>query len=187
METRADKLYRLLEDENNARELLKIPQDTYQEIASFIKTIRVESSEREKSLSSELASAERKILCDIASRLLGLRVQKFNDDPDADVANLTLEERYIVDPLTQSRKRLERVSECIFNGQAGELLHLASSIKQKYVYARFLQPYASISGIDMSTYGPFEAEDVAILPLENAVMLLKNGIIAKTWVEPESL
>jgi DNA replication initiation complex subunit (GINS family) len=175
----------MLEDENNSNELLKIPQDTYRDIAAHIKTIRVESSDREKSLTSELSTAERKILYDITRRLLELRLQKFNMNPEVDVANLTLEERYVIEPLTQSRKRLERIGECIFNGQVGELVHFAESVKQKYVFARFLQPYSSISGTDLATYGPFEPEDVAILPLENARILLKNGIIAGNWIEPD--
>jgi DNA replication factor GINS len=185
IETQADKLHRMLEDENNSKELLKIPQDTYQKIASHIKTLRAESSDKEKSLASELSMAERKILSDIARRLIELRIQKFNLDPDADVTNLALEERYIVEPLIQSRKRLERIGESMFNGQVGELAHLSESVKQKYVFVRFLQPYAAISGIDLATYGPFEPEDVAILPLENAKSLAKNGIIARNWIEPD--
>lgn len=175
----------MLEDENNSKELLKIPQDTYQEITAHIKTIRAEGSDREKTLASELSIAERRILSKITSRLIELRIQKFKADPDADLTNLTLEERYIIEPLIQSRKRLERVAEGIFNGQVGELSHVCESVRQKYVYARFLQPYAAISGTDLATYGPFEPEDVAILPLENAKILLKNGIIAREWIEPE--
>jgi DNA replication initiation complex subunit (GINS family) len=178
-----DKLYRMLEDENNSKELLKIPEDSYQEIAAYIKTIRADSSDKEKTLDSELSMAERKILSDIAGRLIDLRIQKFNRDPDTDITNLTPVERYIIEPLVQSRKRFERIRESIFNGQVGELVHLSESVKQKYVFARFLHPYAAISGIDLATYGPFEPEDVAILPLENAKSLLKNGIIARNWIE----
>jgi DNA replication initiation complex subunit (GINS family) len=175
----------MLEDEKNSKEVLKIPQDTYQEIAAHIKTIRPESSEKEKTLVSELSMAERQILAEIAKRLIELRIQKFNRDPDADVSNLSLEERYIIEPLIQSQKRFERIGESLFNGQVGELVHLSESVKQKYVYVRFLQPYAAISGVDLATYGPFEPEDVAILPLENAKSLLRNGIIAKNWIESE--
>jgi DNA replication factor GINS len=186
IDTRADKLYRLLEDENNSKELLKIPQDTYQEIAAHVKTIRAEgSSDRERSLASELSVAERRILSKIARRLIEVRIQKFSADPDADVTNLTLEERFVIEPMIQSRKRLERIAEGIFNGQVGELSHASESVRQKYVYARFLQPYSAISGTDLATYGPFEPEDVSILPLENAKILLKNGIIASRWIEAE--
>jgi len=185
IETRADKLYRMLEDENNSKEMIKISPDTYQEITAHIKTIRAESSEKEKTLSSELSLAERRILSNMARRLIELRIQKFNKDLDADVSCLTMEERYIVEPLIQSRKRLERIGEGIFNGQVGELAHASESVRQKYVYATFLQPYAAISGTDLATYGPFEPEDVAILPIENAKSLLKVGIINSNWIEIE--
>lgn len=185
IDTRADKLYRLLEDENNSKDLLKISQDTYQEIAAHVKTIRAEGSDKEKSLASELSVGERRVLSKIARRLIEVRIHKFSADPDADVTNLTLEERYVVEPMIQSRKRLERIAEGIFNGQVGELSHAAESVRQKYVYARFLQPYSAISGTDLATYGPFEPEDVAILPLENAKILLKNGIIGSKWIEAE--
>lgn len=185
IETSADKLYRLLEDENASKELLKIPPDTYKQITSHIKSIRSESSERERNLNSAISYAERKILHEMATRLMQLRIDKFKRDPDIDPANLTLEERYIVEPLIVSRKRFDRIAESIFNGHVAELEHASNSVKQKYVFARFLQPYAAITGPDLGVYGPFLPEDVAVLPIENAKNLAKIGIISKNWIEPE--
>ena len=184
-ETLADKLNRLLEDENRSKDLLKINPNTYRDIVAHIKTIRSESSERERSLVSELSLAERKILYDIARRLIELRISKFREYPDMDTTNLTPEERYIVEPLIQSRKRTERIGQAIFSGQVAEIDRANDSVKQKYVIVRFLQPYSAISGTDLGTYGPFEPEDVAILPLENAKNLVKLGIISRVWTEPE--
>jgi DNA replication initiation complex subunit (GINS family) len=185
IETNADRFYRILEDENSSKDLLKIPANTYQQIAAHIKSIRSESSEGERDLPSSLSLAERKILNDLARRLMQLRIEKFARDPEADVANLTFEERYIVEPLIQSRKRFDRMSESILAGHVGELEHAATAVKQKYVFVRFLQPYGAITGIDMGVYGPFESEDMAILPVENAKNLVKNGIISTIWIEPE--
>lgn len=185
IETLADKLNRLLEDENRSKELLKINPNTYHDIAAHIKSIKSESSEKERSLVSELSLAERTILYNIARRLIELRIAKFPQNADLDTTNLTPEERYIVGPLIQSRKRTERVSQAIFNGQVAEIVHASESVKQKYVIVRFMQPYAAISGTDLGTYGPFEVEDVAIMPVENAKNLAKIGIISKTWIEHE--
>jgi DNA replication initiation complex subunit (GINS family) len=185
IETEADRLHRLLADENSSKELLKIPPDTYKRIASHIKGIRAESSDGDHSLSSELSFAERKILFDIARRLIEVRIAKFGQDPEADLSRLTMEEKYVVEPLIQSRKRFDKIGESIFNGQTGELEHAASLVKQKYVYVRFVQPYAAITGSDMGTYGPFEPEDVAIVPVDNAKLLVKNGIVSRNWIEPE--
>ncbi|HVB13070.1 MAG TPA: hypothetical protein VNE86_08035, partial [Nitrososphaerales archaeon] len=95
------------------------------------------------------------------------------------------EERYVVEPLIQSRKRTERIGHAILNGHIAELERVSEAVKQKYVIVRFVQPYSAISGTDLASYGPFEPEDAAILPLENAKSLAKTGIIAKNWVEPE--
>lgn len=185
METLADKLNRLLDDENKSKELLKINPTTYKDITSHIKSIRSETSEKDRSLISELSLAERKIIFDIASRLVELRISKFREDPDTDVTNLAPEERYIVEPLVQSRKRADRVGQAILNGQVAELERISESVKQKYVIVRLMQPYSAVSGTDLATYGPFEPEDVAILPLENAKNLAKTGIISKSWIEPD--
>lgn len=185
METLADKLNRLLQDENRTKELQKISSDTYKEIAAHIKGIRAESSESEKNLVSELNIAERQILHKITRRLIEVRISKFKQDPESDVSNLVLEERYVAEPLVQSRKRIDKIGEVILNGQTTELERISDAIKQKYVIVRFAQPYSAVSGTDLATYGPFEAEDVAILPLENAKNLSRVGIIFKNWIEPE--
>ena len=90
-----------------------------------------------------------------------------------------------MEPLVQSRKRTERIGQAILNGQVAELERVSDAVKQKYVIVRFTQPYSAVSGTDLGTYGPFEPEDVVILPLENAKSLAKTGIIAKNWIEPE--
>ncbi len=184
IETLAEKLNRLLQDENSEKEIRKIPPDTYRQIASHIKTIRSESSDRSRNLVSSISLAEREILHDIASRLIELRISKFMKDPDADMTNLTLEERYVAEPLVQSMKREHRIGQAILNGQIGQLEHASNAVKQKFVIARFVQPYSAITGTDLGTYGPFEPEDVAILPFENAKHLAKIGIISQNWIEP---
>ena len=182
----ADKLNRLLEDENRSKEILKLPQNTFKDITLHIKSIRAESSERDGSLSSEISLAERNILVSLARRLIELRISKFSQDPEGDITNLTLEERYVVEPLIQSKKRSERIRQAILNGQITEIEHMSEAVRQKYVIARFLQPYSAISGADLATYGPFEPEDLAVLPVENAKNLVKIGIIAEKWIESES-
>jgi DNA replication initiation complex subunit (GINS family) len=42
----------------------------------------------------------------------------------------------------------------------------------------------AIIGSDMKTYGPFEAEDIASLPAENAKILVKQGLAEKVEVSP---
>ena len=184
-ETLADKLNRLLEDENRSKDLQKINPDTYKEIAAHIKSIRTESSEIERNMVSELSFDDRQILFRIARRLIELRISKFKQVPDSDVSSIVLEERYFAEPLIQSSKRFERVGQALFNGQTSELERISDAVKQKYVIVRFAQPYSAVSGTDLATYGPFEPHDLAKLPLETAQRLTNAGITFKTWIEPE--
>jgi DNA replication initiation complex subunit (GINS family) len=39
-----------------------------------------------------------------------------------------------------------------------------------------LKAIPAVVGVDMKTYGPFLAEDVGSLPLENAKILVKRGL-----------
>ncbi|MFB0514796.1 MAG: hypothetical protein ACETVQ_04380 [Candidatus Bathyarchaeia archaeon] len=41
---------------------------------------------------------------------------------------------------------------------------------------RFIQEIPAIIGADMKTYGPFKPEDIASLPIENARILIKQGV-----------
>ena len=46
----------------------------------------------------------------------------------------------------------------------------------KRVALRFVKEIPAVIGVDMKTYGPFMAEDVASVPAENAKILVKQGL-----------
>lgn len=49
---------------------------------------------------------------------------------------------------------------------------------------RFLKPVPAIMGVDMKTYGPFNPEDVATLPEENAENLIRRGFAKVVEIQP---
>ena len=51
-----------------------------------------------------------------------------------------------------------------------------SVVVHRRVTVRFLKPVPSIIGSDMKSYGPFLVEDVASVPVENAKILVKQGL-----------
>jgi DNA replication factor GINS len=51
--------------------------------------------------------------------------------------------------------------------------------KKKGIVLRFLKDAPSIVGSNLKTYGPFKAEDVASLPVENAEILIQRGLAKK--------
>lgn len=51
------------------------------------------------------------------------------------------------------------------------------SIKEKgLTIVRFLSSISQFLGIDLKPYGPYEAEDVATIPIRNAVILSQKGV-----------
>ncbi len=50
---------------------------------------------------------------------------------------------------------------------------------------RFLKETPVIVGADMKTYGPFQPEDVASVPAENAKVLTRQGIAVEVEVQLE--
>jgi DNA replication initiation complex subunit (GINS family) len=53
-----------------------------------------------------------------------------------------------------------------------------------FVVVRFLKPLPAIMGVDMKAYGPFDPEDVASIPRQNAVNLIRRGIAKLVDIEP---
>jgi DNA replication initiation complex subunit (GINS family) len=51
--------------------------------------------------------------------------------------------------------------------------------EHKRTVLRFLKDIPAIIGADMKTHGPFRIEDVASLPVENARVLVKQGLAEK--------
>ncbi len=59
--------------------------------------------------------------------------------------------------------------------------HTASviAIEKERTLVRILQPIQKIVCVDTKSYGPFEAEDIANLPKENASLLVERGIASR--------
>ncbi|MGI0015882.1 MAG: hypothetical protein ACREBU_20885, partial [Nitrososphaera sp.] len=48
---------------------------------------------------------------------------------------------------------------------------------------RFLKSMESFVGVDMNKYGPFQQEDVATLPFENARSIIESGAALEVHVQ----
>ncbi len=84
------------------------------------------------------------------------------------------------DLLTRPERRfLDQVSRNLRTtlAEADELFTPAEpQSPSQLVLVRFLADHAQLVGVDLRTYGPFRADDLATLPLENArVIVRKNG------------
>lgn len=107
------------------------------------------------------------------NQLLQLRVQKIlatlSSSNSVDYDLLTRLERRFVDQIS---KNIQNVYELVNDLFAP----LDADESSRFVLIRFLEDHPPLIGVDLRTYGPFKADDLAIIPLENArVIIRRNG------------
>ena len=84
-----------------------------------------------------------------------------------------------MDSEDEMRQRKETILSATLNGRLKLLETVANSHRSRSIVVRFLKPIDQIVGTDLQNYGPFEAEDVATLPFENASALINKKIAVK--------
>ncbi|MEM3073448.1 MAG: hypothetical protein QXK20_01770 [Nitrososphaerales archaeon] len=163
-------LGKLLEEEMVDKELRSIPQDLYRSVALFLKNAR-NTDHFTETLLTHLKAREKELILKITLNLLQLRLTKAKNGLKLQEANLLAEERYILEAEASVKQRINKIENALKNGQVIQ----ERSIK-KLVTLRFLKPFDAIIGVDLQRYGPFQPEDVATIPLENAKPLISQGV-----------
>jgi DNA replication factor GINS len=178
------KVFEIFEEERRSEQLTKIPLTLYKDIANYIKNTRNGFDNNGKSIHSKIVGEEREMLGDITQRILEFRVKKIvNGLADFDVLNLPAEEKYIIEPLVTATKRLSKIGKAVSSGGCAFLETVSEKTTHKYSAVRFLKPSPTTMGADLARYGPFRAEDITFLPIENVKVLLKQGIVQELDIE----
>jgi len=140
----------------------------------YIEKLVTEShTESLSNLQRQLRQAELVNLQFMLNGLLRDRLQKILahllDSKTIDQDLLTRAERRFLDQVSRNMRTTLAEADELFaptEGQSPSLL----------VLVRFLTDHPQLIGVDLRTYGPFRADDLATLPLENArVIVRKNG------------
>lgn len=103
--------------------------------------------------------------------------------PSSGRGNLLDEEKYILYPGTDMDERRSLVLDGIVSGRPRLLESVTAAHKTRLVMVRMLKPVDEMTGADMSRYGPYSAEDVATIPLENAAALFSQGAAVRIGVD----
>ena len=164
--------------------LQQIPPDTYKKIAKFIRTESLRSYE---SIESKIRDELIRLIALATKLLIEIRCQKLasykvNDGtllPHAlateEYSKLTEEEKYILEGNLDAFRKKESILLASAQGREQTLKTISKLVHSKKIIIRFLKPVEQFIGVDMTKYGPFVEEDVAILPFENARSLLETG------------
>jgi DNA replication factor GINS len=177
-----------LEIENG--ELGSLPSDFYQRIAQYMRKIKEETQlvTDKAGVKANLLERERANVARLAQELIAARCRKLAKmmvaGKKAPADSLTAEETQFYNAAFPSAEAFNKFAAGILQGQTPKIeiepapapVQASPVVVPKRVTVRFLKPVPAIMGSDMQSYGPFLVEDVASVPVENAKVLVKQGL-----------
>ncbi len=175
-----DELYDAWLREKENTEVQALPKDFFSRLAKYVKKLREESRMLdEKSTRARLLSQEAKNTRKLGEELIQLRYEKMINKTLAEEQvsreALTVEEEKLYAEIASSIEAYQTFSKSVLSGNSSAVI-IEGKEKPKKRVLRFLRDVPSIIGADMKPYGPFKPEDVASVPVENAKILVKQGI-----------
>ena len=180
-----DELYEAWKKEKENVEIQRLPKNFYAKIAEYVKKIREERRMLDKKTTkAKLLNREFKSVKNMAEELFQLRYDKA-------LRKSLAREIMPREVLTEEEEKLhgeilplaEAYQTFLKDILQGHLSRIEREEKPKKILLRFVQEIPAIVGSDMKTYGPFEPEDIATLPSENARILIKQGVAVEVEVK----
>ena len=173
-------LHAMLASEIENDSLQYIQPTAYQDIANMLGNLKGQGYD---GIEAKVKNTLVQLIGDIARLLLYTRLDKIKNSK-IDYSNLTAEEQYMAESEKDLRLRFEQVLSATLEGRVKALEGIALKARTTQVLLRFIKPMEVISGVDNSRYGPFEEEDIAVLPFENAKRLIEQGIAVELpWLD----
>ena len=174
-------VYRMLEKEVETPTLQSIEPDTFQKIAEALGSLKGHAYE---GIEAKLRDKMVEMLATSSCLMIETRQSKMSSgDEPLDYSKLTDEEKYILDSKRESNKRIDEVIAALVKGRPKVLESISARMRSKQIVVRFLKPIEAFVGIDMNKYGPYEQEDVATLPFENARSIIDGGGAIEACIE----
>jgi len=176
-----NELYEIWKQELENLDLGRLPPDFYSRIADYLRRIKEESRMLDKKtvkaslLKSEMQNVKR-MLRELTRTRYKKLIRKMAKSEKVSLDVLTVEEEKIY---TEASPLTEAYQSFAENLLRGNVLKMDVGREHKRAVLRFLKDVPAIIGTDMKTYGPFKAEDVASIPVENAKILVKHGLAEK--------
>ncbi|MEW6604373.1 MAG: hypothetical protein AB1351_06745 [Thermoproteota archaeon] len=173
-------IFKLLKKEIELPMLQAIEPDTFQKVATSLGNLKGQGFE---GIEAKVRDRTAELLATAAKLLIEARQAKISAGEGLDYSKLTDEEKYVLDGKRESDNRMNEVVTATVKGRPKVLESISSRMRSKQIVVRFLKPTEAFVGIDMSKYGPFQPEDVASLPFENARLIIEGGAAVEVHVE----
>jgi DNA replication initiation complex subunit (GINS family) len=176
-----DELYAAWRWEIEYAELSSLPSDFYARVADYLKKLKEDNQlVDKKTVKATLLEHEQVNVQRMVQELLQARyrkiVKRMVDGKKVPVEFLAAEEAQLYNGVVPSTDAYDRFMHGILLGQASPKVEVETVVIKRRVLLRFLKAVPSIIGADMTSYGPFMVEDVASVPVENAKILVKQGL-----------
>jgi DNA replication factor GINS len=174
-------VYRLLRKEIESSSLQAIAPDTFQKIALALGSLKGQGYE---GVEAQVRDRMVDLLAASARLLMEARLHKMHSTGEPlDYSKLTDEEKYVLDGRRESESRAVEVIAATVKGRVKVLESISVKVRSKQIVVRFLEPMESFVGVDTNKYGPFQREDVASLPFENARSIIEGGTAVEIHVQ----
>jgi len=166
------------QQEIEGAELGSLPTDFYVKVADYVRHIKEESRMLDrKSIKTGLLERELQNVKRMLRELVWARYKKLvkavGEGQKMPSDLLTAEEAEICAGYVSFAEAYQKFAQNLLQGQVVKA-NLAKVHTR--VTLRFVKAIPAVIGADMKAYGPFMVEDVASLPVENAKILVKQGL-----------
>jgi len=169
--------------ETESSELVPLPSDFYSKVSDYVGRIEEELKGLDKkTLRAGLLEHEMQNVRLLVRKVTRIRCRKLKraiaENQKTPPGVLTPEEEKMCSGLLSFAQAYRTFAKNLIEGQAAKVEAEIPDQPHRRIALRFLKPIPAIVGSDMKTYGPFAAEDVASLPVENARVMVKQGLAA---------
>lgn len=167
-----------------------VPHNFYQNVSNLVSLLKEQNERENLELQKENDGVTEKISKEINSNLVNLVVKLttlifvlrckkiFHSSKSQNMfeySNLTDEEKYVFFGNREREQRINIILKMLLEGKSKTLEKIVSSINQNFIIIRFLDSMEQFVGVNMNKYGPYQRDDVAILPFENARSIIENN------------
>jgi len=173
-----DELYAAWQREIGDTALGRLSPDFYARIADYLRRIKEETRMLDKkTVKASLLERELQNVKRMLQELVWARYKKLikiiGEDQKVPSDLLTVEETRMCASFLSFTDSYQRFAKSLLQGQ---VLKTDEESAHKRVVLRFVKAVPAVIGADMKAYGPFMVEDVASLPVENAKILVRQGL-----------
>jgi len=181
-----NQLYTAWQREVNEVSLGSLPLDFYVRTADYLKRVSEENRlPDKKSVKASLLENEAKNVAIMLEELIWARYKKLletiSQNQKLPLGSLTVEEAKMCESFVAFTSAYQKFATDLLQGRTSQAATQTvakdeAKADHKRVTVRFTKNIPAIMGTDMKSYGPFLVEDVASLPVENAQVLVKQGL-----------